>query len=187
MMSEMIGAMAAGVLAAYDFGKFTTVVDVGGGRGTLLAAILEAYPKLRGVIFDLPATADEARAAIAARGLAGRCECVGGDFFASVPEGDCVILSAILSDWDDEKSVALLKTVHRSLAPDGRLLIIERLLVPEEPAPASVLMDLQMLVIGGGTGRSAAEYRALLEAAGYELVRVIPTGTVRHIFEARPR
>jgi len=185
MMSEMIGAMATGVLAAYDFRSFGTVVDVGGGRGTLLSAILESHPKLKGVLFDLPATADEARTAFAARGLAGRCECVGGDFFAAVPAGDCIILSAVISDWNDEKSVAILENCRRALSPDGRLLLIERLLVPEEPAPQSVFMDLQMLVIGGGTGRSAAEYRKILGAAGLELVRVLPTGTARSIFEAR--
>jgi SAM-dependent methyltransferase len=186
MMSEMIGAMATGVLSAYDFGVFGTVVDVGGGRGTLLSAILESYPRIRGVLFDLPATADEARATIAARGLAGRCKCVVGDFFAAVPAGDCIILSAVISDWDDEKSVAIFKNCRRAIAPEGRLLLIERLLVPEEPAPQSVFMDLQMLVIGGGTGRSAAEYRQLLGAAGFELARVLPTGTARSIFEARP-
>ena len=186
MMSEMIGTMAMGVLSAYDFGPFGTVVDVGGGRGTLLSAILESHPQLRGVLFDLPATADEARATIAARGLAGRCGCVGGDFFAAVPAGDCIILSAVISDWDDEKSVTILENCHRALAPEGKLLLLERLLVPEEPAPQSVFMDLQMLVIGGGTGRSAAEYRQILGVAGFELMRVLATGTARSIFEARP-
>jgi SAM-dependent methyltransferase len=187
MMSEMIGAMARGVLAAYDFGRFGTVVDVGGGRGTLLAAILEAHPDVRGVLFDLPATADEARPAIAARGLAGRCTCVGGSFFEGVPAGDCILLSAIISDWDDAKSVAIFEACRRALPADGRLLLIERCLVPEEPAPPSAFMDLQMLVIGGASGRSEAEYRAILEAGGFELLRVIPTGTARSIFEARPR
>lgn len=186
MMSEMVGAMAAGVMSAYDFAPFGIVVDVGGGRGTLLSAILEAHPRLRGVLFDLPATADEARTALAARGLAGRCECVGGSFFETIPAGDCIILSAVISDWDDEKSIAILSNCRRALAPAGRLLLIERLLVPEEPAPQSVFMDLQMLVIGGGTGRSAAEYRTLLAAAGFELARVLPTGTARSVFEARP-
>lgn len=186
LMSEMVGAMAKGVLGAYDFSRFATVVDVGGGSGTLISALLEAHPKLRGVIYDLPATADEARSAMAARGLAGRCECVGGDFFESVPVGDCIVLSAVISDWDDEKSVAIFRNCRKALPADGRLLLIERALAPEEPAPASSLLDLQMLVIGGGTGRSAAEYRAILAAGGFELVRVHPTGTARSVFEARP-
>ena len=186
LMSAMIGSMAKGVLSAYDFRPFGTVVDIGGGRGTLLAAILAAHPRLRGVLFDLPATAEEARSALAALGLTDRCECVGGDFFAAIPAGDCLVLSAVISDWDDEKSVAILGNCRRSVAPEGKVLLIERLLEPEQPAPPTAFLDLQMLVIGGGTGRSAAEYRRLLAAAGFELVRVIPTGTARSIFEARP-
>ncbi len=186
LMSAMIGVMAKGVIAAYDFRSFGTVVDIGGGRGTLLAAILEGHPRLRGILFDLPATADEARRALSSGRLADRCECVGGDFFEAVPAGDCLILSAVISDWDDERSVAILASCRRAISPQGKLLLIERLLEPDKAAPATALLDLQMLVIGGGTGRSAAEYRRLLAAAGFELARVIPTGTMRSIFEARP-
>ena len=186
LMSAMVGTMAKGVVDVYDFGAFDTVVDIGGGRGTLLSAIIEAHPRPRAVLFDLPATAEEAKASIAALGLADRCECVGGDFFAAVPAGDCLILSAVLSDWNDEKSVTILERCRRAVAADGRLLVIERLLEPEKPAPASAFLDLQMLVIGGGTGRSAQEYRQLFAAAGFELARVIPTGTARSIFEGRP-
>ena len=186
LMSAMVGAMAKAVVAVYDFSAFGSVVDIGGGRGTLLSAILIAHSHLRGVLFDVPATAEEARDAIAALGLADRCECVGGDFFAQVPDGDCLMLSAVLSDWNDEKSVAILKNCRRAVASKGRLLVLERLLEPEKPAPQSALMDLQMLVIGGGTGRSAAEYRRLFGAGGFELARIIPTGTARSIFEARP-
>ena len=186
LMSAMVGRMAKGVLAVCDFSPFGTVVDIGGGRGTLLSAILESHPRARGVLFDLPATAEEAKGAFAARGLAGRCECVGGDFFATVPEGDCLILSAVLSDWDDDRCVAILKNCRRAVAAGGRLLVLERMLEPEKPAPQSAFMDLQMLVIGGGTGRTAAEYRRLLGAAGFELARVLPTRTPRSVFEARP-
>ena len=186
LMSAMVGSMARRVVDVYDFGAFDTVVDIGGGRGTLLSAILDAHAHLRGVLFDLPATAAEAKGAIAALGLADRCECVGGDFFTTVPEGDCHILSAVLSDWDDAKSVAILERCRRAVAADGRLLVIERLLEPDKPAPQSAFLDLQMAVIGGGTGRSEAEVRGLFEAAGFDLARVVPTGTARSIFEGRP-
>ena len=169
LMSAMVGAMAKGVLAVYDFSRFGKVVDIGGGRGTLLLAILETNPNLRGVLFDVPATAEEAKQAIAARGLADRCVCVGGDFFAAVPEGDCLVLSAVLSDWNDGQCVAILENCRRAVTPDGRILVLERLLEPERPAPASAFMDLQMLVIGGGTGRSADEFRRLFGDAGFEL------------------
>jgi SAM-dependent methyltransferase len=186
LMSAMVDAMARRVVAVYDFGGFETIVDIGGGRGTLLSVILRAHPHLRGVLFDLAATAEEAKEAVAAMGLAERCSCIGGDFFSAVPKGDCIILSAVLSDWNDERSVAILRNCRRALSKDGRLLVFERLLEPDKPAPGSTLLDLQMLVIGGGTGRSAAEYRRLFEASGFELARIVPTGTPRSIFEARP-
>lgn len=186
LMSAMVGAMAARVVEVFDFAPFGTVVDIGGGRGTLLSTILKANPHLEGVLFDLPPTAEEAKGAVAEMGLAGRCTCVGGDFFAEVPKGDCLILSAVISDWNDERSVAILKNCRRSVSSGGRLLLLERLLQPEAPAPPTAFLDLQMLVFGGGTGRSAAEYERLFQAAGFELVRVHPTGTPRSIFEARP-
>ena len=186
LMSAMVGAMAGGVVAAYDFNSFDTVVDIGGGRGTLLSEILKANPRPRGVLFDLPATAEEAKGSMAALGLSARCECVGGDFFAAVPGGDSLILSGVISDWNEEKSVAILKNCRKAVSTEGRLLLLERLLEPEKPAPASTFLDLQMLVIGGGTGRSADEYSRLFEAAGFELARILGTGTARSIFEARP-
>lgn len=186
LMSAMVDAMARRAVAVYDFGGFETVVDIGGGRGTLLSVILRAQPHLRGILFDVPATVEEAKEAVAAMGLAERCTCVGGDFFSAVPEGDCLILSAVLSDWNDERSVTILKNCRRAVSKDGRLLVFERLLEPEKPAPGSTLLDLQMLVIGGGAGRSAAEYRRLFEASGLELARIVPTGSPRSIFEARP-
>jgi hypothetical protein len=111
---------------------------------------------------------------------------VGGDFFTEVPAGDAMILSAVISDWNDEKSIRILSNCRRSIAPDGRLLLLERLLVPGEPAPASVFLDLTMHLVGGGTGRSAAEYQRLFEKAGFRMLRVVPTGTQRSIFEAMP-
>lgn len=186
LMSAMVGAMAKGVVDVYDFSAFDTVVDIGGGRGTLLSTILLAHPRLRGVLFDLPATAEEAKGPIASLELAGRCECVGGDFFTAVPRGDCLILSAVLSDWNDEKCMEILKPCRRAVAADGILLVLERLIEPEKPAPQTAFLDLQMLVIGGGTGRSAGEYRQLFGSAGFELARVVSTGTSRSIFEGRP-
>ncbi len=186
LMSAMVEGIAAGVVSVYDFSAVRRVVDIGGGRGTLMSAILKANPPLRGVVFDRPATIEEAKQAIEGLGLADRCECVGGDFFAQVPNGDCLVMSAVLSDWNDEKCTAILRNCRRAVAADGRLLVLERLLEPEKPAPQSAFMDLQMLVIGGGTGRSEPEYRSLFHASGFELARVIPTGTARSIFEARP-
>lgn len=186
MMAAMVGSMAKKVVAAYDFSPFGTIVDIGGGSGTLLFEILRSAPRAKGILFDLPATAVEARAAIAKRGLAERCEALGGDFFDTVPNGDCLILSAVLSDWNDEKTLAILKNCRNAISGDGRLLIVERLVEPEKPASRSAFMDLHMLVIGGGTGRSTDEFRRLLDDAGFALTRVVPTGSPRSVFEARP-
>jgi hypothetical protein len=123
---------------------------------------------------------------MAALDLSQRCTCVGGDFFASIPAGDCIILSGVISHWDDEQSVRIFANCRQAIAPEGRLLLLERLLIPEEPAPPTAFLDLTMLIIGGGTGRSQTEYRDLLASAGFELTRVVPTGTQRSIFEARP-
>lgn len=185
-MTRFIAGMAPAVAAAYDFRPFHTIVDVGGGHGTLMAAILQANPHARGVIFDLPITVEGAQKYMAELGLGERCACLGGDFFVDVPAGDAIILSAVISDWDNEKSVHILSNCRRAIAPGGRLLLIERRLVPEEPAPATAFLDLQMLLLGGGAGRSADEYRRLLAEAGFELTRVIATGTQRSIFEAQP-
>jgi ubiquinone/menaquinone biosynthesis C-methylase UbiE len=186
-MTGMISTMAKGVVASYDFSPFHTIVDIGGGHGTLMIEILENFKETRGILFDMPATIEAARQRIKERGLENRCECLGGDFFKGVPAGDAMILSAVISDWDDEKSIQILSNCRRSISPQGRLLLLERLLVPEEPAPATTLLDLTMLVIGGGTGRSAMEYRHLFHEAAFEMTRVVPTGTPRSLFEAKPR
>jgi hypothetical protein len=184
-MTRFIATMAPAVVAAYDFSSFGTIVDVGGGHGTLLATVLQANPQAHGVLFDLPITVEGARQHMATLGLSERCTCVGGDFFASVPAGDCIILSAVISDWDDEQSVRILTNCRQAIAPEGRLLLLERLLIPEEPAPPTAFLDLAMLISGGGTGRSQGEFRNLLAGAGFDLMRVVPTGTQRSIFEAR--
>jgi hypothetical protein len=184
-MTHFIATMAPAVVTAYDFSSFGTIVDVGGGHGTLLATILQANPQAHGVLLDLPITVEGTQQHMAALGLSERCTCVGGDFFASVPTGDCIILSAVISDWDDEQSVRILTNCRQAIAPEGRLLLLERLLIPEEPAPPTAVMDLAMLIFGGGTGRSQGEYRNLLASAGFDLTRVVSTGTQRSIFEAR--
>jgi hypothetical protein len=185
-MTNFIATMAPAVVASYNFKSFRKIVDVGGGHGALLAIILQANPQAHGVLFDLPITVDGAQQRMEAIGLSQRCTCVGGDFFASIPTGDCIILSGVISDWDDEQSGRILTNCRQAIEPEGRLLLLERLLIPEEPAPPTAFLDLIMLLIGGGTGRSETEYRNLLTGAGFELTRIVQTGTQRSIFEARP-
>jgi hypothetical protein len=185
-MTRYITTMAPAVVAAYNFSSFRNIVDVGGGHGILLATILHANPQANGILFDLPITVEGAKQSMTSLGLGQRCTYVGGDFFASIPAGDCIILSGVISDWDDEKSINILTNCRKAIEYDGRLLLLERLIVPEEPAPPTSFLDLTMLIAGGGTGRNQTEYNNLFSSAGFEFTRVVPTGTQRSIFEARP-
>ena len=187
-MTSLTSAFDAAVTAAYDFSRLGTLVDVGGGQGALISSILAANPALRGILFDIPPVIENARGRIAEAGLAGRCELVAGDFFASVPVGgDAYVLKWVIHDWDDERSVAILRNCHRAMARDGRLLLVERV-VPERIDQSAdtqgiVLGDLNMLLWTGGRERTAAEYRALLASGGFTLARIVPTATQLSIIE----
>jgi hypothetical protein len=151
-MSERTAAFAPSVAAGYDFSRTRTVADIGGGKGTLLAAILRAYGHLRGILLDRPAVVAGARDVLRAAGVADRCEIVGGDFFKGVPEGaDRYILPNVLHDWDDARAVQILGSCRQAMAEHGRVLIVERL-IPDDPADALpvLLSDLNMLVFTGG-------------------------------------
>jgi hypothetical protein len=147
-------------LAALDWRAGETVVDVGGGNGALLRALLERRPGLRGVILDLPETdRDEAV-------LGDRINFVAGNFFESVPAGDAYVLSAILHAWDDEQAAAILRTIRAAAPQHARLLLIETVLPPGNDPNGSKWLDLLMLVLGGRE-RAEEDWRALLEAAGF--------------------
>lgn len=175
-MSERTAAFAPSVAAEYDFSPMRTVADIGGGKGTLLAAILRAHDHLRGILFDLPSGVADAAEVFQADGVADRCDIVPGDFFHGVPDGaDGYILANVLHDWDDPDAVRILGACRRAMAKGGRLLIVERL-IPDYPADALpvLLSDLTMLVLTGGQERTNAEYGQLLAAAGLSLARVQP-------------
>lgn len=177
--------VATAAVDAYDFTPYGTVVDVGGSLGTLLGAILGASGSSRGILFDLPHVADEARAHLASLGLAERVECVGGDFFDEVPGGgDAYVLSQILHDWSDEQCVAILRSCRRAIADGGRLLVVE-LVIPDGDEPSfGKWLDLHMMVCVTGKERTEAEFRALLAAAGFDLIRVVPTAAGPCVIEA---
>ena len=183
--SERTAAFAASVAAGYDFSPMRTVADIGGGKGTLLAAILRAHGHLRGVLLDRPPVAAEAAGVLRAAGVADRCEIVPGDFFQGVPDGaDAYILANVLHDWDDADSVRIMGACRRAMAPDGRVLIVERL-IPDDPAEAVpvLLSDLNMLVVTGGQERTDAEYRQLLAAAGLSLAKTQPVAPPYGVIE----
>ena len=181
-----LSALAADELVrVYDVTGVQTVADIGGAHGVLLAAVLNANPTARGILFDLPHVIATAGETIAAQGLAERCDLVSGDFFTDVPEGaDLHLLKQIVHDWDDERATQLLRNCHRALKPAGTLLLIE-MVVPADnrPSPAQA-MDLNMLVLLGGRERTEEEYRLLLQSAGFRLEQVIPTHSPFSIIEA---
>jgi len=181
-----LSALAAGELVrVYDFSSVRTVADVGGAHGVLLAAVLGANPTACGILFDLPHVIATAGDAMTAQGLSERCELVSGDFFEAVTEGaDLHLLKQIIHDWDDEQATRLLRNCHRALAPNGKLLLVEMVIPPDnQPSPAQA-MDLNMLVVAGGRERTEDEYRGLLQGAGFRLERVIPTHSPFSVIEA---
>jgi len=188
-MTALSNAHYAGVVDAYDFRSIRKLVDVGGGHGRLLSMILAAYPKMRGVLFDLPHAFQGGQKTIANAGLSNRCEVVSGDFFRSVPAGgDAYILSRVIHDWPDEKAVAILKVVRGALPAKGRLLLFETMIQTDNRLSYPLLSDLNMVIRTGGCERTEAEYQALYKAAGFKLTRTIPTPspTGMTIIEGKP-
>jgi hypothetical protein len=173
------------VVSGYDFSGYGTIVDVGGGSGALIQAILRRWDAPRGITFDLPHVAERARESLERSGLSSRAEAVGGDFFESVPPADCYTMKMIIHDWDDERSIAILKTLRRSITEGGRVCIIESV-VPQGNTPSSAkLLDVNMLVMTGGQERTEAEYADLLARSGFRLTRVVPCGPT-DVVEAEP-
>jgi hypothetical protein len=184
-MSERTAAFAPSVAATYDFTAMRLIADIGGGQGTLLAAILQRHRHLRGILFDVPDAARRAVGVLRDAGLADRCEVVAGDFFAGVPDGaDAYILANVLHDWDDGRAVQILQACRRAMAADGRVLIVERL-IPQDPSDAVpvLLSDLNMLILSGGQERTNAEYGALLNAAGLRPGRIQPVSAPYGVIE----
>ena len=178
-MADFTKGIAIAVAATYDFSQFGTIVDVGGGNGMFLEAVLKAHPTLRGVLFDMPHVAERAQQRIEAVGLAERCKAVGGDFFLEVPSGgEAYILKHVIHDWGDARAVTILKNCHRAMGPQGKLLIVEGVypshIDQSDASRGAASNDVNMLVCTGGRQRSEAEFRSLYGAAGFTLTRIVP-------------
>ena len=187
-MSERTAAYAPSVAATCDFSDLRKVIDVGGGKGTLLVEILRRHPHLQGIVFEAPAVAARAEAVLDAADLGDRCEVLAGDFFTAVPPGaDCYILANVLHDWDDARAVEILGNCRRAMAGAGRVLIVERL-IPDDPADAvpTLLSDINMLILTGGQERTNDEYGGLLAAAGLRLTAVRRVAAPYGVIEGRP-
>jgi SAM-dependent methyltransferase len=186
-MAEVAAKLAPAVLRAYDFSAVSQLVDVGGGTGALLTAILGAHPRLHGVVYDAPAAVERATRRFAEAGLSDRATAVAGNFFDRVPASDAYILRGVIHDWNDDEAIAILTNCRRAVADDGRVLVIEHV-IPEGSEPSfSRLQDLDMLVMTGGRERTEAEYRAVFDAAGFAFARAIATPAGVSVLEGIPR
>jgi hypothetical protein len=165
------------IVQDYDFGQFRCVVDVGGGQGGFLAEVLNAYPAVRGILYDQPHVVS-APERLNAAGLLDRCEIVGGNFFDAVPPGaDCYVIKRVLWDWNDELSVQLLHRCQAAMADNGRVLVLD-LVMPmgNEPHPIKHF-DVLMMALEEGHARTEPEFRALFQRAELKVTRIIPTRT----------
>ena len=187
-MVELTRRVALGVAGAVEFAGSETLVDIGGGSGELLAALVARWPAMHGVVLDLAHARDSAIEHLAARGLGDRCAFEAGSFFDSWPRGDVYLLKSVLHNWDDERVVTLLRLGRDAMESSARMLIVERLL-PERWADtaddrAAAASDLNMLVALSGRERTEAHFLALLAAAGLRVDRVVPVGVGFHVIEA---
>jgi O-methyltransferase domain/Dimerisation domain len=183
-MTSIHGRETPAMLAAYDFAPLGTLADLGGGNGSVLVAILQKHPQLRGILFDLANVVARAEKNIAAAGLTNRCQAVAGSFFKDAPAAAAYIMRHIIHDWDDERALTILGNIHRAAPAGAKLLLVESVIRPGNDFDFAKLLDLTMLVIPGGQERTADEYRRLLSAGGFELQRIVPTTAEVSILEA---
>lgn len=175
-MSAFSTAEVRAVLDNYDFSGAVTVVDVAGGQGNLLAAIVDKYPHVEGILFEQPEVTRGARDQFVANGLGHRCQAIAGDMFSTIPSGaDCYIMKSVLHDWDDERATQLLRTCRDAMVDRATLLIITRVVRPANEPDLSKFQDLNMLINLNGAERTADEFRELLGNADLQLDEIIAT------------
>lgn len=189
-MADLTRLVTAELLLAYDFGRISHLMDVGGGSGELIGAVVKQYPQLRGTVFDLPRCAETASNHLAQLGVSERASFLAGDFFESIPAiADAIILKSVIHDWNDQRSCVILQNCRRAVPESGTLLLVERLM-PESPAvndedKAHVMSDLNMLRGPGGMERTEGQYRTLLKENGFGTTSIVPVGRFS-VIEAKP-
>jgi len=176
------------IISAYDFSNLKTIIDVGGGQGSLLAAILRATSDIRGVLFDLPDVIAIARSAVSPTPEAARYALLEGNFFDAIPVGaDAYLLKKVIQDWDDERAIKILTNCRKAMQRDGRLLLIEPVIPPGNIRSFNKLLDLLLLVwTPGGKARTEREHQELLTQSGLKISRVISTRSWLSLLEAMP-
>ncbi len=186
-MTSVSRAHNPAIISSYDFSGFQKIVDVGGGHGSLFTEILKANPSLRGILFDLPHVVNSIDQLDAE--ISQRCEIFGGDFLKEVPTGgDAYLLKQIIHDWDDERSLKILKNCHQAMLQNGRILVIDAILEPGNEPNITKFFDLHMLVTApGGKERTESEFRLLFKEAGFEVSRIIPTASTFFIIEGHKK
>jgi hypothetical protein len=186
-MTAVHGHESDAMLDAYDFAAIQVLADIGGGNGSLLGAVLQRYPHLRGILFDLGHVAERARAAMQALGLEERCSVLEGNFFESVPTGaDAYLMRHVIHDWTDDQSVQILRNCRKVIPPHGRILLVEFAVRSANEASLGKDADMIMLAFPGGMERTEEEYRALFEQSGFTLSNVTPTKSAVNVIEGRP-
>jgi O-methyltransferase domain len=186
-MSTRSRSIAEAVVAEYDFSGITTIADLGGGVGTILATIMNEYPQLRSILLELAPVIARAGDFLTAQGVADRCEMVTGDFFTSVPVADAYLLSNIVHNWDDDGALSVLRNVRAAMPPHGRVLLLDILLPDDDLPHLGKELDMRMLALyDGARERGEQEYLALLEAAGLRPTGVIELPYALSLVEARP-
>ena len=184
-MTSLNRRVHASVVSTYPFSEMTTIIDVGGGNGSLLSLILQANPKARGVLLETPVVIESAKRHVESLGFAERCEFVAGDFFRSVPEGgDVYILLHVIESFDDDRCSTILNNCRRVMAKHAKMLIVEPIISRRNEPSAAKLLDLHMLVVTGGRLRTEGEYQALLTRARLRLTIVTPTDSGESVIEA---
>lgn len=184
-MTLMVGSMNDVLAEHIDVANARRYVDVGGGQGTMLRAVLRRNPRLEGTLFDLAQALTEVHEDLRTGELSGRCTVVPGDGLEAVPEGgDIYQMRTVLHMWDDETCIRLLRNCARAARPGARIIVIDQLVDPEVPDRMSTLMDLQMFLIAGGRERSEQEFVSLFERAGLEFTKVVRTPVLLHLIEA---
>ena len=186
-MTAFSAVVIPAVLEAYDFSGIDVLVDVAGGHGQVLTSVLQQYPGMRGVLFDLDHVIAGAAPLLKASGVGDRVRSESGDFFKAVPKGDAYIMKHIIHDWDDAEALTILRNIRTQLdgQPQGRVILVESVLPADNSPNFGKLIDIEMMLMPGGRERTAAEFKSLFARAGFSQVRVVPTQAPLWVVEAR--